>query len=138
MGRIMWLFVPVIGLAGACVAAQGSSDPGAFESSFLESSSKDARPPQVALATPAEPAAASGLDAGGAANESRNDIEDVGKQAFEQVCSTCHGIELVTGMRNSRRDWQRVVDRMYQFGLTASDDEVARIVDYLAATYPAE
>ncbi len=61
-----------------------------------------------------------------------------GKRTFESVCSGCHEPGLATALRNNRQGWEAVIDRMVGFGLTASETQLTEIVDYLAATYPAE
>ena len=60
------------------------------------------------------------------------------KATFEAVCSGCHEASLATDLRNTRRGWEQLVDRMFGFGLSASDAQVKEVVDYLATTYPAK
>ena len=57
------------------------------------------------------------------------------KATFEQVCSGCHEAALATDLRNTRRGWEQVVDRMFGFGMAASDEQVKEVVDYLATNY---
>ena len=61
-----------------------------------------------------------------------------GKTAFEESCSGCHEASLASGLRLSRAGWQEVADRMLGFGLAVTDEQHKAIVDYLAATYPAQ
>jgi hypothetical protein len=57
------------------------------------------------------------------------------KATFEQVCSACHESALATDMKNTRKGWEQVVDRMFGFGLAATDEQVNEIVEYLSANY---
>jgi hypothetical protein len=52
------------------------------------------------------------------------------KKTFETVCSTCH--ELRASPPRSRAAWAAVVDSMAARGASATDQEFAAIVDYLA------
>jgi uncharacterized protein len=63
--------------------------------------------------------------------------DPAGKEAFERVCSTCHGVSSATGVRKTRGAWAATVDRMLAHGARASGDEIDKIVDYLAKSYPA-
>ena len=75
---------------------------------------------QTPAQTPAQPAADASKD----------------KALFEEVCSACHELELVTSQRASKEGWQSIVYDMLARGATVSDDNVARLINYLATTYP--
>ena len=50
----------------------------------------------------------------------------------EKTCGTaCHSLEIVTGQRMNKREWNAVVQNMVARGAQASDPEVRAIVDYL-------
>jgi cytochrome c5 len=57
--------------------------------------------------------------------------EDKHKQLFENVCGSCHEIDLVVGEPRENQGWQYTVDRMVQLGAEASDEELNEIVNYL-------
>jgi hypothetical protein len=61
--------------------------------------------------------------------------EGAGKADFEKVCTPCHGLENVVRVRMTKERWGSIVDDMVSRGATATDDEIDRIVNYLAANY---
>lgn len=61
--------------------------------------------------------------------------EDEHKQLIENVCGTCHGMDLLDLVIADPRDkeaWSTTVERMTQQGASASDEEANQIVGYLA------
>ena len=83
---------------------------------------------QTPAATPADPAAPA--TPGGLP-------EGPGKSLVENICGSCHGLDLVTGQTGTRATWQDTVDSMRGRGATGSDDDFKLIVDYLAKNFPA-
>src|SRR5665213_2501466 len=59
-----------------------------------------------------------------------------GKSIVENVCGSCHGLDLVTSQTGTRATWQDTVDSMRGRGATGSDDDFKLIVDYLAKNFP--
>lgn len=59
-----------------------------------------------------------------------------GKETLEKVCGTCHGVEAVTGIRNSKEGWTGVVDDMVSRGASGSDAEFDEVLEYLVANFP--
>lgn len=59
-----------------------------------------------------------------------------GRALFAHHCSSCHEEKIATALRNDRDGWKAIVDRMYGLGLTASDEDAEKIIEYLAAAYP--
>jgi hypothetical protein len=57
------------------------------------------------------------------------------KATIEKVCSTCHGADIVIGMKNSKDAWQGIVATMKGRGAVGSDADFTAIVDYLAANF---
>jgi cytochrome c5 len=49
-----------------------------------------------------------------------------------RACSACHDISIVAGQRHTKEQWSSLIDAMLARGMTATDDEVAQITDYLA------
>lgn len=58
------------------------------------------------------------------------------KATFQALCSKCHDPGIATSQNHDRSGWQDVIQRMYGFGLVASEDETKQVVEYLTATYP--
>src|SRR5262245_28710096 len=59
-----------------------------------------------------------------------------GKATFIKVCTQCHDVDKVVGLRYSRDEWQMLVDEMKAMGGDATDDEWKTVVDYLATNFP--
>ena len=59
-----------------------------------------------------------------------------GKDLVESYCSACHGLESVTAQRATKEGWEGIVGYMVTRGMTASNDEVKIIIDYLAGAFP--
>jgi len=60
------------------------------------------------------------------------------KDVFVRVCSECHGVDLATNQKLSKDAWQLKVDAMAAKGASASKEEFAAIVNYLATNFGAE
>jgi mono/diheme cytochrome c family protein len=82
---------------------------------------KTEAPPPAAAPAPATPAQA---DVAGP------------KALFEQKCSVCHAIDRATSRQESKEGWAELVKKMQskQPG-SISDEEAARIVDFLASEH---
>jgi competence protein ComEA len=61
-----------------------------------------------------------------------------GKAETVKLCSTCHEIERAFSLRQDRAGWQTVVDKMVQFGMAATDEQIRLTIDYLSAHFPAD
>jgi competence protein ComEA len=59
-----------------------------------------------------------------------------GKQTTINVCGTCHGVERVAALHQSRRDWENTISKMVSMGANASDDELTAVLDYLSKNFP--
>jgi cytochrome c5 len=57
------------------------------------------------------------------------------KSLVEGGCALCHGLDRVVATKRTKAEWQNIVDRMVFFGSPVSGDQVASVVDYLAANY---
>jgi competence ComEA-like helix-hairpin-helix protein len=55
-----------------------------------------------------------------------------GKDVVERVCNSCHGSNQIIVHRMSKKDWSDKVDIMLGYGASATDDEIAQIIDYFA------
>jgi mono/diheme cytochrome c family protein len=60
-----------------------------------------------------------------------------GKEITEQVCGGCHGVDIVASIKASRQGWETIVDSMVSRGATATPDELKKVIDYLATSFPA-
>jgi competence protein ComEA len=61
-----------------------------------------------------------------------------GKAETQKLCSQCHELERSISLRQDRAGWQATVDKMVSLGAQASDHDIAAVVDYLAAHFPAD
>jgi competence protein ComEA len=55
-----------------------------------------------------------------------------GKPVVEKLCSKCHGIATVVGLRRTKTGWQTSVDEMVSRGAAGTDEEFDAVIDYLA------
>ena len=62
--------------------------------------------------------------------------DGTGKALVEFSCGKqCHGIEIFTGYRLSRPEWQSMVEVMVARGATGTADELRAVVDYLSTHF---
>jgi len=57
--------------------------------------------------------------------------EGPGKATTQRLCSQCHTLANVTTQHHSQEEWNGVISRMMEKGLTAGDDELQDVSDYL-------
>jgi cytochrome c5 len=58
-----------------------------------------------------------------------------GKDEFQKICSSCHGLDLSTDQKKTRDDWAATVDKMIGYGMDATKKEIAAVIDYLATNF---
>jgi competence protein ComEA len=58
--------------------------------------------------------------------------EGKGKDVLESVCGACHGTDLVASRRATKEGWSYIVDDMVSRGASATNEQIATIIDYLA------
>jgi competence protein ComEA len=58
-----------------------------------------------------------------------------GKPVLEKICSKCHDLEEVVRTRNTRENWEMVVDEMIARGAEGTDQEIELIIDYLSTHF---
>ena len=58
-----------------------------------------------------------------------------GKELVERECTKCHGLEGITGARNSKDRWSSIVDDMVSRGASGTDQEIEQIIDYLSTHF---
>lgn len=61
--------------------------------------------------------------------------EGPGKKTVEKACTTCHGLDVVTGKKLSRQRWQVIVTAMMDGNAAARKNDIKEVVDYLAANF---
>jgi competence protein ComEA len=64
--------------------------------------------------------------------------EGPGKEATLKVCSGCHSVRIVASLRLTRDGWAGVVKDMVREGAKGTDEELAQVLDYLAANFLGE
>ncbi len=61
--------------------------------------------------------------------------EGKGKDLAMKYCTTCHAANVWSRQHHTPDQWNSLVDQMVSKGLTAPDDDLATISDYLAANF---
>lgn len=61
-----------------------------------------------------------------------------GKEETARLCGACHEAERASALRLTRDGWQEEVARMIDLGMKGSDDEIAKVVAYLAEHFKGE
>ncbi len=61
-----------------------------------------------------------------------------GKAETEKLCKQCHEMARAISPRLDRGGWEKSMTKMAAFGMKASDEEYALVVDYLVKNFPAE
>jgi len=59
-----------------------------------------------------------------------------GKAIFVKVCTPCHALDIIAGLRHSKEEWKALVYNMKAMGADATDKECDVIIDYLAKHFP--
>jgi competence protein ComEA len=57
--------------------------------------------------------------------------EGKGKDVVDQICSSCHGPDLITSRRASKEEWNDIVGDMISRGASATSEQIQTIKDYL-------
>lgn len=55
-----------------------------------------------------------------------------GKAETARLCGACHEAERASALRLTREGWQDEVARMVDLGMKGSDDEIGKVIAYLA------
>jgi len=61
-----------------------------------------------------------------------------GKVETQKLCTQCHDLDKAIAPRLDKTGWAGTVEKMVAFGMTATESEVALVVDFLAKHYPAD
>ena len=62
--------------------------------------------------------------------------EGEGKKLVQEVCSGCHGLDVVVSTKATKDGWASIVDYMIQRGASAKESDVKIMVEYLAKSFP--
>lgn len=57
--------------------------------------------------------------------------EGKGKDVVDQICSSCHGPDLITSRRATKDEWNDIVGDMISRGASATSEQIQTIKDYL-------
>ena len=70
-----------------------------------------------------------------AANSAASLPEGAGRELVARACSQCHSLQVVVGLRLTRKQWEAKIDQMLAKGAKLSDDEIDLAADYLAGNF---
>jgi mono/diheme cytochrome c family protein len=59
--------------------------------------------------------------------------EGEGRALTQQVCGQCHSVGMFASQRHTQDEWNEVIGRMMAKGMTAAEDDLYDVSDYLAA-----
>jgi len=62
--------------------------------------------------------------------------EGPAKAKFLKICGSCHDVDIIADLRNTRQEWKDLVYNMKDKGAEATDQECDLIVDYLYKSFP--
>jgi len=61
--------------------------------------------------------------------------EGEGRGLVARACSQCHSLQVVVGVRLTRRQWEAKIDQMLAKGAKLSDEEIDLAAEYLAHNF---
>lgn len=59
--------------------------------------------------------------------------EGEGRALTQRVCGQCHSVGMFASQRHTQDEWNEVIGRMMAKGMTAAEDDLYDVSDYLAA-----
>jgi cytochrome c oxidase cbb3-type subunit III len=59
-----------------------------------------------------------------------------GRDTVQKVCGVCHGADVTVQKGMTRQEWGQVIATMVTRGAKATDEEFARVLDYLSTNFP--
>ena len=59
-----------------------------------------------------------------------------GKQILQNVCTTCHDLDLVTSTQANKQGWEDILKSMNAKGAGLSDKDTSVLIEYLAKAFP--
>ena len=60
-----------------------------------------------------------------------------GRETVVSLCTSCHGVLVVTAQRRTAAGWAAVLEDMWEKGATGTDEQGAAVVAYLTRHFPA-
>src|SRR5262245_32576840 len=61
-----------------------------------------------------------------------------GKDVTERLCGKCHEAQRAASVRLTRDGWEAEIAKMVDLGMTATDQEMTQVLDYLTANFKGE
>ncbi|MES2295035.1 MAG: hypothetical protein V4527_17180 [Pseudomonadota bacterium] len=61
-----------------------------------------------------------------------------GHDVAQNVCTSCHGVDVIVSQRHTADEWSDVVSRMVGNGASLTDDQFAAVVKYLSTALAPE
>ncbi len=61
-----------------------------------------------------------------------------GKDLVEKICAACHGLDTAIADKHTEKEWRSVVDTMVNRGAEGTDEELDKVVKYLAKFFGKE
>jgi mono/diheme cytochrome c family protein len=61
--------------------------------------------------------------------------EGKGKDLLQQICTDCHGLDVITSQRATKDGWASIVDSMVSRGANGTKEQLDTIIDYLAKNF---
>ena len=58
-----------------------------------------------------------------------------GKAIIAGACSSCHGVDLITGKKVAREEWAGIIERMKGYGATLDATQTNSLLDYLVQNF---
>ncbi|HLI85808.1 MAG TPA: cytochrome c [Bryobacteraceae bacterium] len=58
-----------------------------------------------------------------------------GKDLIMQICTDCHGADVITAQHNTKDGWASIVDSMVSRGASGTKEQLDTIVDYLTKNF---
>lgn len=58
-----------------------------------------------------------------------------GKPIIQRACANCHSLKVIVSKKATKDDWTKTVNEMVTRGADLSDDEIDKVIDYLATNF---
>jgi competence protein ComEA len=64
--------------------------------------------------------------------------EGPGRAEVVKLCKQCHELSRSVSLRQDRDGWNQTLSKMAAFGMKSTEEEYARVLEYLGKNFPAE
>lgn len=61
-----------------------------------------------------------------------------GRAEMEKMCKGCHEVARSVSKRQDRNGWAETLNKMVAYGMKASDQDMAVVLDYMSRSFPAD